>query len=235
MIAGVSTIRGDADIAPSTVRHLFAQGVDRVYIAAGDDEAWDALHGIPGVHLSDARRDEFHYQQAWVDYLAHTAALVGATWIVPFDADEFWLGENGHSLRDTLESLGPHVGKAYATLWHHQDWDQKVVPAEQLPKVAFRWAPGARIAPGNHNVEIPSMALLDTADVLEIRHLQYRSFEQFREKIEVHNRMLMPEARARGDNAHLRQYDGWDDNALRGAWDRLAGRSTVHDPIPAER
>jgi hypothetical protein len=233
MIAGVSTIRGDTDIAPLTIRHMFAQGVDTVWVAVGDQAAWDAVSQIqhPGLHLVEAF-ERYHRQQHWTDKLAEAS---GAEWIIPFDADEFWIAPQCGTLRAAVEHAPTNPGTVLeARLWHHQSWDEKVVPAERLPKVAYRWQPGCRIGPGNHSVSMDAPEIRVAAGI-EIRHLQYRSFEQFCAKVQTFNKTLLPEARARGDSAHHTRLDGASDAEMRAAWDQLWARQTVHDPIPAQR
>lgn len=232
MIAAVSTIRGDADIAPLTVRHMFAQGIDSVWVAIGDDAAMGALEALRDDRLiiQDSRDDTHHHQQFWTDLLAENAATVGdADWIIPFDADEFWYAPYAKNIRAALEAVPADEQKLTAKLWHHNDWLRKVIPAEPLPKVAYRWSPDAHIAPGNHDVTLPG----GLPNVLAVRHYQYRSFEQFCAKVRERNRTLAPEGRARGDGVHHTRLENASELELHIAWSDLRARQTVHDPIPA--
>lgn len=232
VIAAVSTIRGDADIAPLTVRHMFAQGVAAVLVAAGDDTAFECLNALntPNLYLFNCRDERHHEQQAWTDKLARTAAgTLGADWIIPFDADEFWYAPYAKNIRAALEAVPTDEQKLTAKLWHHNDWLRKVIPAEPLPKVAYRWSPDAHIAPGNHDVTLPG----GLPNVLAVRHYQYRSFEQFCAKVRERNRTLAPEGRARGDGVHHTRLENASELELRIAWSDLLARATVHDPIPA--
>ena len=222
MIAAVTTTRDEADIIEASARCLLDQGVDLILaIDSSTDGTAEILRGLGAeVTLVD---DEVHHQPYWMNQLAAEAHGRGAHWIIPWDADEFWFG------LDQLNRLPENV--ATATLWHHLDWDRKVVPAEALPKVAFRWELGAVLANGNHDVSI----LGPRANVLEIRHWQFRGYEHFVRKVRERSRTLDPQARARGDGTHITRLDGSDDEQLQAAWAVLEARETLVDPIPCSR
>lgn len=222
MIAAVTTTLDEADIIEATATCLLNGGVDLILAAdSSTDGTGDILKRL-GAEVT--RVDEsVHRQPYWMNRLAREAHDRGAEWIVPWDADEFWLG------LDHLKGLTENV--AVATLWHHLDFDRKVIPAESLPKVAYRWQPGAVIANGNHDVSIAG----SRANVLEIRHLQYRGFDHFARKVSERVRTLDPVARERGDGAHHTRLDGATDGQLRAAWTELEIRDSVYDPIPCSR
>lgn len=223
MIAAVTTTRDEADIIESTVRCLLEQGVGLILAADSSmDETPDILERL-GVGVTRIPEEQVHRQPYWMNYLAAAAGHHGAEWIVPFDADEFWFG---------LEKLpGLDADIASAELWHHRDPNFKYVPAERLPKVAFRWAPGAVIASGNHSV---SLAPLHARSVraLEIRHYQFRSFEHFKHKVHERSRTLDPAARARGDGSHMTRFEHASEDELLAAWAAHFSQSVVFDPIP---
>lgn len=126
--------------------------------------------------------------------LAEMAASFGATWIVPFDADELWLARTGH-LGTVLRNQVPNVAwRASAEVLNHfctaidgtetnpflaMRW-RKIEP-NPLPKVAFRWQPGAVIHMGNHGVTLPTPGH-NLVSELEVRHFPYRSAEHFVQK-----------------------------------------------------
>lgn len=234
MIAATLCVRGDADIVQDTVRNMLEQGVDKVYAYTSGAEAFGAIADLNSPHVWAVRDtdDQFH-QTKRMDRLAEIAGANGAEWVIPFDADEFWGTLGGNNIATTLHRLPRSVGKAYATLWHHQTWDDKVVPAERLPKVAYRWHPDAHIHPGGHDVDMP--AGLDSVNVFAIRHFQYRSEVQFRARVADAIQRTPPESKAQGDGTHLTQYDGATDEQMAAAWRALCARPTVRDPIPYQR
>ena len=144
--------------------------------------------------------------------LARAAARAGASWVVPFDADEIWLAPSG-SVVEWLDGCDAAV--VQAPMFNHVPtttddlsepdpvrrlrW-RKTQP-NRLHKVAFRAQRRARVAYGNHGV---SRSGTRTAG-LQIRHFPYRSEEQFVRK-------LRQGAAALGAR---------DDDGLRDAWREL--------------
>ena len=107
---------------------------------------------------------------------------------MPFDADELWLFRGDRLARELDAADGADIVTA-ELLQHFPSavdppgvdpfetilWRQ--LAAAPLPKVAFRWRPGAVIHQGNHGVSLPGPVQL--AGGLEVRHFPYRSPEQF--------------------------------------------------------
>lgn len=129
-----------------------------------------------------------YYQSRQMSALAEKAAGLGADWIVPFDADELWFAP--HRISRTLGELAANVGVVTAEVFDHRptavdpegvDPFETIVWRETeplpLPKVAFRWQPGAVIHQGNHGVDLPRDHRRQAG--LQVRHFPYRSAEQF--------------------------------------------------------
>lgn len=188
----VTMVRDEADIIEGTIRHM-ADEVDGLVVAdnlSTDDtrKILDAVANdltVPVVVLDDP--DPGYRQSDKMTHLARHAVDLGATWIVPFDADELWYTPAGR-IADVLAST--HVGIAEARLFNHFPTD--VDPHEPdpfdriiwrqpqpgaLPKVAFKWQTDAVIEQGNHGVWLPNKVLREP--ILEIRHFPYRSESQF--------------------------------------------------------
>ncbi len=187
----ISMCKDEADVIAGTLRHMAEEDVDRILVAdnLSTDGTRDILHDLarelPLTVLDDT--NPAHYQSAKMSNLAAYAGQEGATWIVPFDADEIWVyrGERlGIELRaSTAEvvtgelfnhfpsAIDPPGDDPFDTiLWR----DRKPAP---LPKVAFRYKDGAVIHDGNHGVTLPYDP--ERAAGIEIRHFPYRSAEQF--------------------------------------------------------
>ena len=49
----------------------------------------------------------------------------GATWVLPFDADEFWIDPLGATIAEVLNSQSPEISMIYAGVFKHFDWDHK--------------------------------------------------------------------------------------------------------------
>lgn len=234
MIAGVSTVRNEVDIIGDTLRHLFLEGVDRIYIADGrsDDgtrERYKAVdHEFPDRLVVFDDDKPYHYQPFWVDKLAGIAASDGAEWIVPFDADEFWYATDRRSLSEALHEV-PAVSKLWVTMYQHHGWDYREILPKPLPKVAYRWEPEARISNGNHDVTVSGATL---GGVLELREIQYRSFEHFCRKIIERNTTINPTL-GPDQGAHHKRLAGLPESELRSVWDAMQEVPTVYDPIPS--
>lgn len=232
MIAGVLTCRNEEDIVAETISHLLKEGVDLILVA--DGRSTDGTRDILQDLKEETKQVEWYddggewRQQTWVDRLAGWAHERGAEWIVPFDADEFWFDSEGETLEKLFAAMAG-VDIVQATLYHHTSRDLKVVPAEGLPKAAYRWAPGRWIGPGNHTV---SGEGITQAGRLEIRHFQFRSYEHFCRKVAERIQTLPPDIRARGDGSHMMRLDGASEDQMRAAWAELEARETILDPIP---
>ncbi len=187
----VSMVRNELDVIDGCVRHMAGE-VDALIVADngstdGTRDVLDQLAGeLPLTVLDDP--DPAYYQSAKMTALADRAGAAGATWVVPFDADEVWYSPHG-PIRDALALAAGNV--APAVLYNH--WGTAVDPAGAdpfrtmrwrdakpgtLPKVAFRWRPGATIHQGNHGVDIPG-PVHRAEGVLQLRHFPYRSAAQF--------------------------------------------------------
>ena len=190
-VVAVSMVKDEADIVAATVAHMCGQ-VDAVIVAdnCSTDGTRDLLDGLPVTVVDDP--DPAYYQSRKMTALAEMARVeFDATWVVPFDADEWWYSPHGR-IADVLEQHSSHV--ATAALYDHvatgadPDVDDPVkrtgwrrrTPAP-LPKVAARCAPDLVIAQGNHD------AIYDTPTdridgLLVVRHFPYRSPEQMARK-----------------------------------------------------
>lgn len=232
MIAGVCCVQDDADIIGVSLEHHLNEGVDRIYVAHGpsSDLTGEILrHFAPEVVVTTYNEPEFN-QQPRTDRLAAQAASDGASWIVPFDADEFWSSRDGVPLATALKRIDLRVGTVVAEWRHHQDWEHTFVEdSERLPKVAYRWSPTARVGPGNHTVAAGGLPL---PGCFVVHHLRYRSLGQFCRKVRLRCERQPDWERARGHGWHILQYDGMSDEQLADAWQAWLEQPVYQDPIP---
>lgn len=190
-VAGITMIKNEIDTVNGVIRHM-ADEVDLIYAydnmsTDGTREVLDQLsHELPLTVLDDM--EPAHYQSAKMSALAQIAANEGATWIIPFDADELWYSRDGR-IREILDGITD--GYVMAKLFNHfataldtKDEDpfvrlrwRKREPGT-LGKIAFHHEPGAIVRDGNHGVWLPSGSRPVTIN-LEIRHFPYRTPEQF--------------------------------------------------------
>lgn len=228
----VGMVRDEADIIGTVVRHLVGQGVQRVLIA--DNLSTDGTHEIledlakthPVTVLMDRLPD--YYQGEKTTLLARAAARAGASWVVPFDADEIWLAPSG-SVVEWLAACDAAV--VQAPMFNHVPtttddlsepdpvrrlrW-RKTQP-NRLHKVAFRAQRRVRVAYGNHGVSRSGTR----AAGLQIRHFPYRSEEQFVRKLRQGAAALNATDLTDQIGKVWRGLGARDDDGLRDAWREL--------------
>ena len=198
-VAAVSMVKDEHDIIEHTVRNMAAQ-VDVVIVADngstdGTREILDRLAvELPGLMILDDPEPAY-LQSVKMTALARTAGEMGATWIVPFDADEVWYSGFG-AVCEVLEDLPAGIAVAKAELFDHVATG--VDPADELdptrrmgwrrrcplplPKVACRWRPDLVIHQGNHGCDYGG--IVPAGDVnLVVRHFPYRSVAQLVSKV----------------------------------------------------
>lgn len=197
MIVAVMMVRDEADVVGFTLAHLLAEGVDHVIVA--DNLSTDDTSRILSLYAQGNRvtvlpdEDPAYEQAQKMSRLAHMAYGMGATWVLPVDADEVPYCPTGETLAqffgrcdgDIVEIVGyDHivtdlddlaVANPFLRIAHRR------VERQRLPKVAFRSHPSAQLEMGNHGVQIPGTPT--TVGGLELRHYQYRSLEQATRKL----------------------------------------------------
>ena len=217
----VSMVKDEADIIEGCIRHM-ADEVDRLLVAdnGSSDGTRDILDALADELLLTVvdDPDPAYYQSDKMSLLAEKAAGLGATWVVPFDADELWFCRDGR-IRDLLGGAAHATRVARVTLTNH--YSTAIDPAEPdpfrrmvwrtaevapLPKVAFRWEPGAIIHQGNHNVSLPGGQGIAALAGLEVRHFPYRSADQFVHKAEVGAAAYRATDLSMSEGAHWRAY-----------------------------
>lgn len=229
MIAGVATVYNEADIIGLSIRHLLNEGVDRIWIAHGPstDDTGDILAEFPEVTVVDDT-DDRHYQPKWINHLVGLAGEAGAEWVVPFDADEFWYPTEAADLKEAFAGVPADVRKLFVRQFMHRDWDHCYVDYPTLGKVCFRYAPGIEVSNGNHDVNLPG----GTAGVVDLRELQFRSFDHLARKCRERVDRIDPSL-PETDGAHQRVLAALSPEDLRAEWERRQGFSVRYDPIPA--
>jgi glycosyltransferase involved in cell wall biosynthesis len=228
-VAAVSTVRNEADIIAATLGHLYAEGVAEVYIADGrsTDGTRDILAQFPCKVFDDD--SPIHRQPYWMERLVLQASEEGADWILCVDADEFWYATSGVTIPEALAEVDATIiGKLYAKMWQHLDYEMREPQPKSLHKVAVRSGVGIQIANGNHDAVIAGGSL---HDILSIREIQFRGFEHFCRKIQERCATLDP-ALPPGEGAHITQFKGWTKEQLAPIWQAHVDRATVNDPIP---
>lgn len=241
MIVGVSLVKDEADIIEPILRHM-ADEVDELIVA--DNLSTDGTREIlarlvaelPLTVIDD--NEVAHYQGRKMTALAHLAGERGATWIVPFDADEWWCCQG--RMKEILPSL---TGVLHVPAFEHIPNDDdtpdsdptkriahRLVHPKLMTKVAFEFRSGVRISEGNHAVIHPSPYA--PSHPLEIREFQYRSLEQATRKVRNGKRALEATNLDPMTGFHWRQMGSWTDAEMAQWWRDYCSQEVIHDPCP---
>lgn len=213
-VFGISLVRDEADIIEETMRNMVAQ-VDAVIVADngsidGTREILASFEGPDFTVLNDS--DPAHYQSRKMSKLAAMAAERGASWVVPFDADEIWRSPDGR-VGDVLTEIEGRLTSA--ELYNHVATaeDENSTPVARmgwrtrdplgLPKVACRPVIPVTIHEGNHGASWTEGL---EPSRLEVRHFPYRSPEQFLRKVSNGSAALAATDLPEGVGQHWRQY-----------------------------
>lgn len=233
MIAAVATVLNEADIVGISIEHLLASGVSRVYVAHGPstDGTLDILHSFGDDVMVVPDHYSFHDQPTRTAELANLAAIDGAEWVLPFDADEFPYIPDVTDLAEAFAGILAGINKLIIQRWMHTDWEHRYVQSERLPKVAWRTDRPFVCHPGNHDVTIETDGICGG---LMMREIQFRSFEHMvrksRERIARIDPSFGPQY-----GTHQRRLAALSGAALEEAWADLMAVPTVVDPIPVRR
>ncbi len=195
-VFGICMVRDAEDIIGTVVEHMMNQ-VDHVIVADNlskdsTRKILDSLHGNITV-IDD--NDPSYRQSEKMTALADIAYRRGADYVIPFDADEFWVARDG-TLKDTIELSGVDVLEAqilnYIPTAIDNEFESNPIKRIQwrlngagaFIKVACVARPDLIIHMGNHDVsytENPTRA----QHLITVRHFPWRTAEQFAEKAVV--------------------------------------------------
>ncbi len=191
---GISYVKDEGDVIRRTVLHMLEQ-VDRVLIVdnASSDGTKDILADIARADprlIVQHDPSVAHYQSRRLTALAREVAGMGASYVVPFDADELHTSPDGR-IADVIRA-NPKAWILTATLHDHvptaldgddpdpytrMGWRRR----DPLPilKIAARTHPDLVICEGSHSCNYAGSYPRTVAELLTIRHFPYRSPEQF--------------------------------------------------------
>jgi len=198
---GVTMVKDEADVIRPILEHMLDEELDGIIVAdnLSTDGTSDILHD-----MAKARNRIFittdsevgYYQSAKMTALAERAFELGARWVIPFDADEWWrvMGSSNQTLAGYLQQvpsdwIGVKLYNHHCTAKDDPDilnpfkrmgW--RAPRALPLSKIAFR-ADRTKftIEQGNHEVIFHQYAPVqfNYPVEIEIRHFQVRSAEHF--------------------------------------------------------
>lgn len=205
-------VRDEADIIEAMLEHHAAQGVSTFVITDNGsvDSTVELIEAFAEQHDVDLRHDSEHRKQqgSTVTLMAREAhTLHGADWVVNADADEFWvpidrartLSEVIAEMPGSIKSLPVPVTDMTGEPAESGTGISRLVyrdfrPAPQLndagifahstPDVIHVGNPDVEVVQGNHFVNMVVGELLDAQLGIEVMHFPWRSWSQFRRKVE---------------------------------------------------
>jgi len=241
MITAISLVKNEEDIIGATLTWLRTQQIDNVIVAnnLSTDRTGEILeqHAPWCQILEDTEYGHYHGRK--MTNLAKLAYQQGATWIIPFDADELiWHPE--HTIGSYLKTLPDTVSTVRIQCWDYLpriDMPDNPDPYRKFawrrpnpqpyPKIVFRAVPDPHIHEGNHGVDhVPG----ETIDGLQIRHIQYRSLEQMTRKLRNGKAVYDATSLDQGQGAHWRQGGALTDTELAHKWSQLVAEPAIYDP-----
>jgi glycosyltransferase involved in cell wall biosynthesis/predicted O-methyltransferase YrrM len=133
-LIGICVVRNEADVVRLSILHHLALGLDQVLVIdnGSTDDTVEVLERLsredPRVHWR-SEPGQFHQVELRTG-LAREAFALGADWVAPFDADEFWWAEGG-DLRAVLAATRAGALRAWVVNFV-QDHARAVASAEGL-------------------------------------------------------------------------------------------------------
>jgi hypothetical protein len=215
-------------VAPYVVRHMLDQ-CERVIVAdnRSSDRSRSLLEGLrnPRLQIVDERSNDYH-QAATMQRLIDVAT--DATWVVPFDFDEWWYSDDGR-IADVLRRFpgDQTAARTIDMIPQPSDADdpnpfRRIVWGRpdgfytnpDYRKVAFRPGSGRHIMQGNHGVMGTDRPPYGP---LRIRHYPFRSYEQAAAKLR-HGKGAVSRGSPPGTGLHWLEWGGYPDAKLRRWW-----------------
>lgn len=145
----VSMVKDEADVIEQTLRHLHGEGIAGCVVLdnRSSDGTSDILSSLAKdlgwtpearwLHVIDDP-EVGYWQSAKMTSAAKMAGQLGATWVIPFDADEIWTTNDlgGRSLADSIMLAGDGESLLAAQLFDHYC---TALDPDALPPVAEVW------------------------------------------------------------------------------------------------
>jgi glycosyltransferase involved in cell wall biosynthesis len=205
-------VRDEADIVQAMIDHHLAQGVD-IFIVTDNgsvDGTAEILAGYAARGLIDLRHDPSHMKQQSpvVTRMAQDAyTLYGADWVINADADEFFVPlDRSLTLHDIFEMIPKSIQAflvpvtnltgapakdgsgiqrlVYRDIREKDALDRAGIIAHPTPDAIHIGTSDVQVVQGNHLVSLASLGAPSPELSLEVLHLPWRSWRQYKDKVE---------------------------------------------------
>ena len=236
-IWAVTMVRNESATLPVIIEHFQQQGISRVLVVnhLSTDETIESISHF-GDFIQIAQYQHPAYEQRAVMTLASRFATeCGASWIIPFDADEIWWPSHGKTLAELLESSpadkipAPHYDflppSSPRGKFSPEDFHLRRLRPNPMPKTAFRAHPQAIVSMGNHWAQRPG----SNGDGLVIAHYPYRTREQLRKKVREGASAINALGSNKGLGAHWQQWNAMSDEDFEVFWHDLQSSDDIVD------
>lgn len=228
-IWAITMVKNEADIIELSIRHCLNQGVDAILIAdnGSTDGTKELLHKL-GRELPLVVVDDpivAYEQDAKMTALAKGARKLGAKWIVPFDADEFWYGKDcslGELLRNEKRSTVVYGDLFNAFPISHEEVtinsQMAMSDVVAVKKVAFKSHRFASLCMGSNEV----YRGVPRTDGIFVLHLPWRSKNQLQRKLSQGKKAVLDSSKADWAGGHWVRFGDSTPEEVDEIWDNLA-------------
>jgi hypothetical protein len=186
-IIGVAIVKDESELIEYTIRNLLAHGIDRILIIDhasrdGTSEILSSLASETGRLEVERKEETVFRQEVWSNELiARAGKKYGATWIVPFDADEIFIPLTQPTIAEELRAV--ESGVFIVSSFAHANLSQRATDA-QCMKCIFSWIEGCTINKGAHSVRGHVGPIM--CDKIKIAERRYLNSAHFIKKVRKH-------------------------------------------------
>ncbi|WP_255505682.1 glycosyltransferase family 2 protein [Mycetocola sp. JXN-3] len=237
-------VRDEADIIAPMIQHHLNQGVDTILVTdnGSTDGTREILEGFAAEGKIQLAHDPEHRKQQArvVTAMARRAYTeFGADWVINADADEFWVtADPTLTLKDAFSRIpastvtfiapvfdmigepaedGSGINRlTYRDLRTPEQLREIGLIAHATPDSPHIGSAEVEVVQGNHSVNLPAGDPLDPALAIEVLHLPWRSWAQYRRKVENAGRAYELSGLTPSPNHHgMRDYRRLKEGTLR--------------------